>query len=231
MYSIRALNCAPLAPLSLATFHHPARTSKSTLCPPFDSRQEAYKFNQPLSYDTSSVTDMYGMFAVRFSPCPAPNILQSSPALHAACTAVAHHPPAYWPAPRLAPYASWQVASAFNQPLSFDISSVTNMPWMFDVHSAPCHMLPICSRALSCTLRAPRSPTASRLPTRTSPRTVCPPFDSRQRANSLSNANKLLIRCAWAGTSAFNSGARASLSDRAGLSWPSGSCASPSSPN
>ena len=44
--------------------------------------------NQPLSFETSSVTTMYGMFRVRSSPCPAPN-LQSSPALHAACTAVA----------------------------------------------------------------------------------------------------------------------------------------------
>eukprot|EP00964_Phaeocystis_antarctica_P080568 scaffold50330_cov55-Phaeocystis_antarctica.AAC.2 len=35
---------------------------------------------------------MYGMFYVRSSPCPAPN-LQSSPPLHAACTVVARHLP------------------------------------------------------------------------------------------------------------------------------------------
>eukprot|EP00964_Phaeocystis_antarctica_P070076 scaffold42637_cov48-Phaeocystis_antarctica.AAC.2 len=29
------------------------------------TRQVASKFNQPLSFDTSSVTTMYGMFAVR----------------------------------------------------------------------------------------------------------------------------------------------------------------------
>ena len=40
----------------------------------------ASAFNQPLSVDTSSVTTMYAMFKVRPSPCPAPN-LQSSPAL------------------------------------------------------------------------------------------------------------------------------------------------------
>ena len=46
------------------------------------------------NWDTSSVTTMYQMFYVRSSPCPAPN-LQSSPALHAACTAVARRlPPA-----------------------------------------------------------------------------------------------------------------------------------------
>eukprot|EP00964_Phaeocystis_antarctica_P080567 scaffold50330_cov55-Phaeocystis_antarctica.AAC.1 len=35
---------------------------------------------------------MQHMFRVRSSPCPAPN-LQSSPPLHAACTAVARHLP------------------------------------------------------------------------------------------------------------------------------------------
>jgi len=43
-------------------------------------------------------------------------------------------------------------------------------------------------------------------------------------ANSLSNANKRLIRCAWAGTSAFASAGY-------GSSWGLGSCASPSSSN
>eukprot|EP00964_Phaeocystis_antarctica_P107493 scaffold72198_cov60-Phaeocystis_antarctica.AAC.4 len=51
---------------------------------------------------------MWGMFAVRSSPCPAPN-LQSSPFLHAACTAVArrlcprglHHAPHRTPSLRL----------------------------------------------------------------------------------------------------------------------------------
>jgi len=40
-----------------------------------------------------------------------------------------------------------------------------------------------------------------------------------QGANSLSNANKLLIRCAWAGTSAFASAGY-------GSSWGPGNCAS-----
>eukprot|EP00964_Phaeocystis_antarctica_P096612 scaffold62890_cov81-Phaeocystis_antarctica.AAC.1 len=57
-----------------------------TVCLPFDSWQEARAFNQPLSFDTSSVTDMHWMFYVRSSPWPAPN-LQSSPPLHAALRA------------------------------------------------------------------------------------------------------------------------------------------------
>jgi len=44
------------------------------------------------------------------------------------------------------------------------------------------------------------------------------------KTTSLSNANKLLIRCAWAGTSAFASAGY-------GSSWGPGSCASPSSSN
>ena len=60
-------------------------------------------------------------------------------------------------------------ASVFNQPLSFDTSSVTNMRYMFNA------------------------------------------------ATSLSDANKLLIRCAWAGTPAFASAGY-------GPSWGSGSC-------
>ena len=80
----------------------PARTSPRTLCPPFDSRQAASAFNQPLSFDTSSVTAMYVMFHARSSPCPAPN-LQSSPSLRAACTAIARAtlPP---PDPHLTPH-------------------------------------------------------------------------------------------------------------------------------
>ena len=46
---------------------------------------------------------------------------------------------------------------------------------------------------------APRRP-ASRPASRTD---RMPPFSTWQGANSLSNANKLLIRCAWAGTSIF----------------------------
>ena len=43
-------------------------------------------------------------------------------------------------------------------------------------------------------------------------------------ANAFADANKLLIRCAWAGTSAFASAGY-------GSSWVSGNCASPNSPN
>ena len=97
-------------------------------------------FNQPLSFDTSSVTTMRYMFLVR-CPVPAPN-QQSSLPLRDACTAVARHLPP--PDPHLAPHrmpslrSSAQYASAFNQPLSFDTSKVTIMQQIFYVRSAPC---------------------------------------------------------------------------------------------
>ena len=60
-------------------------------------------FNQPLSFDTSGVTNMWQMFLVRSSPCPAPR-LQSSHPLHAACAVIARRlPPSV--ALRPAPYA------------------------------------------------------------------------------------------------------------------------------
>ena len=46
------------------------------------TRQVASAFNQPLSFDTSSVTDMGYMFYVRSARALAPS-LQSVPALHA----------------------------------------------------------------------------------------------------------------------------------------------------
>ena len=85
----RALPCTCLRRRRPPPSHRPA-ARPAHVCPRFDSRQSASAFNQPLSFDTSSVTGMSWMFYVRSSPCPAPS-LQSSPPLHAASTAIAHH--------------------------------------------------------------------------------------------------------------------------------------------
>eukprot|EP00964_Phaeocystis_antarctica_P017930 scaffold9957_cov44-Phaeocystis_antarctica.AAC.4 len=114
------------------------------------------------------------------------------------------------------PFDSRQYASAFNQPLSFDTSSVTRMGYMFTVRPSP-RPAPICSRALSparCLHRGRPPPPASQPATRTAAYALPA---TRQSATSLSNANKLLIRCAWAGTSAFASAGY-------GSSWGLGSC-------
>eukprot|EP00964_Phaeocystis_antarctica_P051097 scaffold29795_cov46-Phaeocystis_antarctica.AAC.1 len=130
-----------LLPAACAAFVRrlPGRsTSPRSAFPPVDSRQYASAFNQPLTFDTSSVRDMNHMFRVRSPPWPAPN-LHSSPPLNAACPVVARRPPASRAAPRPAPHAllsTRQRATAFNQPLSFDTSSVMTMESMFSVLSA-----------------------------------------------------------------------------------------------
>ena len=103
-------------------------------------------FNQPLSFDTSSVTDMQGMFQAHYRNF----------------------------------YSSTEKASAFNQPLSFDTSKVTNMADMFYA-----------------------------------------------RKSSMSAANELFIRCAWASTSAFVHGPGTYYRGPGpgyDSSWGSGSC-------
>jgi len=88
-------------------------------------------------------------------------------------------------------------ATVFDQPLSFDTSKVTTMNGMFFGASA---------------FNQPLSFDTSKVTNMYRMR------DMFWRAYSLSNANKLLIRCAWAGTSAFASAGY-------GSSWGPGICA------
>ena len=136
------------------------------------TRQVAEAFNQPLSFDTSSVTDMASMFSVR-SARALRSVLTVGAFLHAACTAAASpRPPATRPAPHPSVLSLFtrQNAKAFNQPLSFDTSSVTNMLDMFMVRSA--RALPSSSTVgplpARC-LHRRRFYTPSRLPARMSP--------------------------------------------------------------
>eukprot|EP00964_Phaeocystis_antarctica_P164741 scaffold143429_cov48-Phaeocystis_antarctica.AAC.1 len=87
------------------------------------------------------------------------------------------------------------------------------MGLMFDVRSSPCLAPNLQSSPrlhAACPAIARRLP-PSRDTLRPAPHAL---LATRQGANSLSNANKLLIRCAWAGTSAFPYGS----------SWGPGSC-------
>ena len=55
---------------------------------PLWTRQSADAFSQPLSFDTSSVTDMNGMFRVRFHLSPSAHTLPNcGPHTHTACAA------------------------------------------------------------------------------------------------------------------------------------------------
>ena len=121
-----------------------------------------------------------------------------------------------------------QYAYKFNQPLSWDISRVTNTGYMFYVRCSarpapPCSAQPL---PLPCTLRAPRSRpyTPAGGGSRVAPPTPHALLATRQDARSLSAANKLLIRCAWAGNPAFVS-LIAGYGPGGRWRWPSGSCA------
>ena len=97
-----------------------------------------------------------------------------------------------------------QMADAFNQPLSFDTSSVTSMQRMFEVRSARARpsastVGPLPARCL----HRQRFYTPSRLPARMSPSSHASRPTS-QGTYGLSDANKLLIRCAWSGSYAFD---------------------------
>ena len=131
--------CAAFAPTPVPN-PRPYRVPNS--CAPFSTRQEASAFNQPLSIDTSSVTDMNSMFRVRPErvkrSMPSrgfPGTLLASPSPHAPLPSPCPHRAP----PHIAPLSTLQFTSAFNQPLSFDMSSVTTMFGMFYVSTrGPC---------------------------------------------------------------------------------------------
>ena len=134
--------CALLAPLLIHESRPPfARPRMSTLSlhATLSTRQDAYSFNQPLSFDTSSVTTMNYMFAVRSARA----LPQQPPQLGPPCALLAllltHDLPSPGPTCRPSLYAALstrQSAYAFNQPLSLNTSSVTIMSGMFGVRSA-----------------------------------------------------------------------------------------------
>ena len=135
--------CAPRVPRphSLATLPPLGRhqTPPRIVCALISTRQGASSFNQPLSFDTSSVTDMTSMFYVRSARALPPS-LQSEPSPCTRRLRRRRSMPPPGPPPRPAPHtllSTRQRATAFNQPLSFDTSSVTNMLNMFRVRSAP----------------------------------------------------------------------------------------------
>ena len=93
--------------------------------------QGASTFNEPLSLDTSSVTDMSHMFEVA-NPPPG---RMSSRFLRTRCVH-RHRPPRFALVTCLC-LRTPQDTGRFNQPLSFDTSSVTDMSYMFKVRSHP----------------------------------------------------------------------------------------------
>ena len=138
----RALSpCMPLVRCRRPTPSRPWPTPRPASYALLSTRQGATAFNQPLSFDTSSVTDMSYMFYVRSAHALAHPAFTAGPSRRAyrSCAAAGQRLPASGPhlAPHRTPLLSTrQYALAFNQPLSFDTSSVTTMNQMFSVRSA-----------------------------------------------------------------------------------------------
>ena len=95
--------------------------------------------------------------------------------------------------------------SSLNQALSFDTSKVTVMTNMFYVRSTPTqNLMPGLNLHLPDALPAPN---------------FTPLHKTCTQATPVSAANKLIIRCAWAGTPVFASAGY-------GSNWAPGSCTS-----
>ena len=127
-----------------------------TYCPPVPATRQYTFFNQPLGIDTSSVTTMSYMFAVRALASTRLPFLcmrlalpraHCLPSQHLTCT------------PHVPARAALQNNDEFNQPLSFDTRRVTDMSWMFYVRAlASTSSRDPSLRAQS--LRSPRANTA-----------------------------------------------------------------------
>ena len=107
--------------------------------PCFRPRQAAAAFNQPLSFDTSRVTNMAGMFEVRSParalPAEPPSRGSSACGPFAPAAAPRAFRPAHLASYRTPYFRPRQAAAAFNQPVNFNTSRVTNMAGMFLVRS------------------------------------------------------------------------------------------------
>ena len=161
---VQQLTLASYAPLATRqdayAFNQPLSFDTSSVKKIGSMFREASAFNQQLSFDTSSVTTMSEMFygASAFNQPLSFDTSKVTTMYQMFLSAGAFNQPLSFDTSSVRDMGSmfWR-ASVFNQPLSFDTSSVTNMRYMFNA------------------------------------------------APSLSDANKLLIRCAWTGTPAFTS--------------------------
>ena len=149
----RALSpCMPLVRCRRPTLSRPRPTPHSASYALFSTRQYASAFNQPLSFDTSSVTDMTQMF-------------------HAAAF---NQPLSFDTSNVTTMHAMFYVAAAFNQPLSFDTSSVTNMYVMFLVRFAHALYSPPSLHSQALTPCMPRVHCRRPMPSRSQPAHLAP---------------------------------------------------------
>ena len=136
LVSVHIPACTPLPPLPPHVLTPPQPAPRRASHTRLSTRQYATAFNQPLSFDTSKVTNMNQMFRVRSARA---SLESGPPRAHAACVATTQRPHASRAAPFPTSHtrpSTRQYAAAFNQGLSFDMSKVTNTDSMFSVRSA-----------------------------------------------------------------------------------------------
>jgi len=155
----------------------------------------ATAFNGPLTFDTSSVTDMSTMFAIQ-GRCDGRDI-RCTPT-GATARGSFNQPITFNTSSVKDMHYMFQGATKFNQPLSFDTSEVTSMSAMF--YGGSGH---------GSAFNQPLSFDTSKVTVMT----------NMFYATPVSAANKLIIRCAWAGTPVFASAGY-------GSNWAPGSCTS-----
>ena len=195
VHSVRALHSDSGLEPSLARCmrgHHPTDppsswpTPRPAPCAPLSTRQNAKAFNQPLNFNTSSVTTMDTMFYVCTSPAPCAQT-PVEPSL-ARCMR-GRRPtnlPFSWPIPRP---AFDSAESEVVQPAS-ELRHVPRHEHGSHVQGALCPraLRPDSSRAFPCTLHARPPPHRSSslcLPARTSPHIVCAGREGVQPASEL----------------------------------------------
>ena len=175
-------------PHSLATLPPLGRhqTPPRIVCALISTRQGASSFNQPLSFDTSSVTDMSWMFCVRSPRVPWPPAFSRAfpvhtplapPPLHAASRPAPPRPASHTPAFDSAARYGFQPAAELRLVQRHE----HGLHVLRALRACPASSLYSSVEPARCLRRRP--PTPSRLPARMSPHFLSFPFDSAERVS------------------------------------------------
>eukprot|EP00964_Phaeocystis_antarctica_P085479 scaffold53990_cov51-Phaeocystis_antarctica.AAC.1 len=205
---------------SASAFNQPLSFDTSSVTTMYHMFFRASAFNQPLSFDTTSVTSMDYMFiyASAFNQPLTFDTSSVTTMYHMFFRASAFNQPLSFDTTSVTRMDYMFIhASAFNQPLTFDTSSVTNMGHMFIHASAFNQPLSFDTTSVTIMDRMFLHASAFNQPLTFDTSRVTNMDHMFTSATSLSNDNKLRIRCAWADTPALASAGY-------GSSWGPGTC-------
>ena len=203
-------------------FNQPLNFDTSRVTDMSSMLQGAISFDQPLYFDFSSVIDMTCMLAT--TSCTGDPWGRRRRALSDSCIVedeplVFNHPITLGTTRRVTDLTGMFAGSKFNQPVSLDTSGVTSMKAMFQNATAFDQPLSFDTSRVTDMSDMFQNATAFDQPLSFDTSSVTDMSDMFQATSSLSDANKLIIRCAWAGNSAFDS--------TYGAGWVSGDCSLP----